>query len=261
MNVPEEIKVVLLGDSGVGKTSIISQFITNKFDQLCEPSLNSQFASKTLEYAEYDKSLKFNIWDTVGQERYRALAKIFYRDADVIIFVYDITSILSFEAIKNYWYIEAQKDASKNPILALVANKSDLDKNEKITYNEGRNFAKEIKAIFAQTSAISNLGINELFQIIGEKIIDPEYEINYNFNEIDTEFYYKKLKEINELKSIKSNRTNRTNKTNKTNNTNRTKITNKSNKTNKTNKTIKLEVIKEKEEDKKVEKRRKKCCH
>ena len=248
MNEPESIKVVLIGESGVGKTSIISQFTTSKFTQFCQPSLNSQFASKTMEFQDYDKSLKFEIWDTVGQEKYRALAKLFYRDADVIVFVYDITSSLSFEAIRDFWYPEAMKNAIKNPLYAIVANKYDLYIDRKMINNEGKKFAKELKAIYIQTSAMSNMGINDLFYNIGTKIIDPEYEINYNYiNIFDSESHYKKYKEY-ELKSIKSNRTNKTYETDKTN------------KTKKTNKLLKLETIKQNEEVKKKGNRKKKCC-
>ena len=249
MNDPESIKVVLIGESGVGKTSIISQFTTNKFNQFCQPSLNSQFASKTLEFQDYNKSLKFEIWDTVGQEKYRALSKLFYRDANVIIFVYDITASLSFEAIRNFWHPEVIKNVCKNPFFVIVANKYDLlYKDGKIINNEGKKFAKEIKAIYAQVSAMSNFGIKELFQNIGKTIIDPEYEINYNdINIFETENHYKKYKEY-ELKSIKSNRTNKTYETDK------------SSKIKKSNKLIKLEENKQNKEAKKKGNKKKKCC-
>lgn len=199
MSETETIKVVLLGESGVGKTSIISQFSENKFDPYCQSSLNSQFITKILEFSEYKKSLKFDIWDTLGQEKYRSLSKIFYRDADVIILVYDITYEYSFTSIKNFWYSEIKNNADKNPFLILVANKSDLYKNEKISLKEGKNYAKEINAIFVETSASSNIQINNLFENIGKKIIDPEYEINTNENHLNNIIYDKESKKRNEL--------------------------------------------------------------
>ena len=96
MNEPESIKVVLVGESGVGKTSIIQQFTSGQFDPHRETSLSAQFVSKTVKIKELDKEIKFDIWDTVGQEKYRSLAKIFYKDAKAIIFVYDITTEYSF---------------------------------------------------------------------------------------------------------------------------------------------------------------------
>ena len=106
MEEPESVKVVLLGESGVGKTSIISQFTSGKFNPRCPNSIGAQLNIKTIEFPEYQKLIKFNIWDTVGQEKYRSLAKIFYRDAKIIIFVYDITMEFSFNALKDFWYKE-----------------------------------------------------------------------------------------------------------------------------------------------------------
>ena len=223
---PESIKIVLIGESGVGKTSIISQFTTHKFDRYCQASLNSQFTTKIIDFPEYEQSLKLDIWDTVGQEQYRSLAKIFYKDAKVILFVYDITSIDSYNAIKNYWYNETQNYANKNPLLVLVANKDDLYEGEKISVKEGKKYADEINALFIRTSATSNMRVNLLFENIGKKLIDPEYDINVNHNNIGDD---KLLKEINELKSIKSGTTNKTNRTNRTMKSNRTKQLDKNN--------------------------------
>ena len=86
----EQVKIVLLGESGVGKTSIIAQFTSGKFDLDCVTSLSAQLISKTIEFENLQKAIKFDIWDTPGQEKYRASVKIFYKDAKVIILVYDI---------------------------------------------------------------------------------------------------------------------------------------------------------------------------
>jgi small GTP-binding protein len=217
MNEPEEIKVVLIGDSGVGKTSIISQFINHKFDPYCQISLNSEFSIKVIEYPEYHKSLKFNIWDTVGQEKYRSLAKIFYKNAEVIILVYDLTSERSFSSIKDYWYNEIVKNANNNPILVLVGNKADLRKDDITYYNEScKNYANEIKAIFGQISALSYSGVSNLFEKIGKKIIDPECILDDTISTTTPN-------EISDLKTIKSNQSNKTEKSCTTNESRRTK--------------------------------------
>ena len=83
-----ELKVVLLGDSGVGKSSIIKQYVTHSFDTEISSSISSKYISKEVKIEDINKTVKFNIWDTAGQERYRSLAKIFYKDAPIIIFVY-----------------------------------------------------------------------------------------------------------------------------------------------------------------------------
>ena len=170
------VKVVLLGESGVGKTSIISQFTANKFNPRCPTSVSAQFISKTIKFPQYNKTLKFDIWDTVGQEKYRSLAKIFYKDALIIIFVYDITIEFSFTAIKDFWYKETFENADNEPILALVANKYDLYKDEQISNDKGKAYADEINAIFQNTSALSNYGIDKLFENLGKKFLNPDFD-------------------------------------------------------------------------------------
>ena len=168
----ESIKVVLIGDSGVGKTSIISRFTKDIFNNEEMSSSSAQFTSKTIQIN--DQSIKFDIWDTAGQEKFRALAKIFYKDAQVIILVYEIINKESFEYIKNYWYKESSENSTAD-IFFVVGNKSDLYENEQVTDEEGKKFAKEINAIFKITSALSNTGIDRLFESIGKKILNPNY--------------------------------------------------------------------------------------
>jgi small GTP-binding protein len=192
---PIPVKVVLLGESGVGKTSIISQFTANKFNPRCPTSVSAQFISKTIKFPKHNKSIKFDIWDTVGQEKYRSLAKIFYKDALIIIFVYDITTEFSFTAIKDFWYKETNENADNEPILALVANKVDLYKDEQITNDIGKAYADEINAIFQNTSALSNSGIDKLFENLGNKFLNPDFD-------------YKKPQETNE--NVNSNENIRT---------------------------------------------------
>ncbi len=176
MSDPESIKVVLLGEAGVGKTSIIPQFTTKTFDPHRETSLSAQFISKTLDFPDLGQSLKFDIWDTVGQEKYRSLAKIFYKDARVIIFVYDITTANSFQSIKDYWYNETKDNCDNEVIYALVGNKSDLYEKEEVNEIDAQKYADEINAIFKTTSALSNVGINNLFENIAQKLLDPNYD-------------------------------------------------------------------------------------
>ena len=202
MNEPESIKVVLVGESGVGKTSIIQQFVTNKFDEHRETSLSAQFVSKTVNFTDLDKQIKFDIWDTVGQEKYRSLAKIFYKDAKVIIFVYDITTDYSFNELKQYWYEETKSNSEGSPIWAVVGNKIDLYENQKVTNNEGKDFADKIGAIFQTTSAKSNSGINTLFDNIGKTILIPGFDYRSSDKKAQEEFM-KKQQEENNQKDLK----------------------------------------------------------
>ena len=109
-----QCKVVLIGESGVGKTSIINRYISNTFSNVLTATPGASFTSKTLFLKEYNQSIKFEIWDTAGQEKYRALAKVFYKTVAVCILVYDITRKTSFEELKNYWVNEVKANASPN---------------------------------------------------------------------------------------------------------------------------------------------------
>ena len=105
-------KVVLIGESGVGKTSIISRYISNTFNSQQLPTTGATFISKTIILEDENSSIKFELWDTAGQERYRALAKVFYKNAAVCVLVYDITRKSSYEALKNYWIKEINQNIS-----------------------------------------------------------------------------------------------------------------------------------------------------
>ena len=179
-NNAERVKVVFIGEYGVGKTSIILQYTTNKFDPDNVSSLGCNFSSKTMEFLNVQKAIKFEIWDPPGNEKYRAIPKIYYKDARAIILVYDITNKLSFDAIKEYWNDEINKYKVDNAILAVVANKSDLYENSEVSNEEGKRYAQKIGAIFQATSAKSNSGITALFENIGQRYFNPNFDISSN---------------------------------------------------------------------------------
>lgn len=170
----ESLKVVLLGESGVGKTSIISQLMEQEFNDEQTSTTGATFSTKTMVFD--NKGICFEIWDTAGQEKYRALTKMFYKDAGAAILVYDITRQASFEELKNYWANQVRENAPKKIVLAVAANKSDLIDTEQVDEKTGRAFAKEIGAIFKSTSAKNQKGIEELFKDIGNKYLDPNFE-------------------------------------------------------------------------------------
>ena len=180
----KSVKAVLLGESGVGKTCIIARFINNTFENNIMSTTGASYAGKTLSFDEFGgKCIKFEIWDTAGQEKYRALTKIFYKDAGVAILVYDITRKESFDEIKEYWYNQIKECAPKNIVIGIAANKCDLYDNEQVSEDEARNFANEIGAVFKLTSASTNQGIEELFKGVGCRVLDPNYSENSDSNE------------------------------------------------------------------------------
>ena len=169
-----QCKVVLLGDSGVGKTCIISRYISNSFDANSASTNGASYASKKVDYPYLKKSLVLDIWDTAGQEKYKSLTKFFYKDAAMVILVYDITRRESFDNLKNYWYKEIQEYGEKDIILGIAGNKSDLYDNEEVSEKEAREFAKSIDAIFGLISAKNDSGIDKLFEDIGNKYLESK---------------------------------------------------------------------------------------
>ena len=190
----ETIKVVLIGDSGVGKTSIIQRYVNDEYDPNIIFSSSAQFLTKTIELNEL-QTVKFDIWDTAGQEKFRALAKIFYKDARVIILVYDITNKVSFENLQQYWFKEIEENSISDAIIVIVGNKSDLYEIEQVTDEEGQKYADEKKAIFKKTSALSNRNIDSLFNDIAKKYFNPNYDYQAEDKKIKKEYLEKKLQE------------------------------------------------------------------
>ena len=164
----ESFKVVLVGESGVGKTSIITQFIDQTFQEDIQSTTGGTFSTKSV-VCDGGKVLQFEIWDTAGQEKYRSLTTMFYKDANAAVMVYDVTRKESFEELKNYWSGQIRDSSPENIILAIAGNKSDLIEHEVVDEGEARDFAKELGAIFVSTSAKNSEGINNLFEEIAKK--------------------------------------------------------------------------------------------
>ena len=175
---PTCCKVVLLGDSGVGKTCIISRYISGAFDNNSPSTNGASYASKILTFENLNKTISLDIWDTAGQEKYKSLTKFFYKDAAVAILVYDITKKDSFENMKGYWYEQLQEFGSKKIILGVAGNKCDMYEKEEVNENEAKEFAEKVGAFFEITSAKNNTGITDLFMNAANRFIDPNYRGN-----------------------------------------------------------------------------------
>ena len=190
-----EVKVVLLGESGVGKSSIIKQYVTHTFDPDIDSSISSKYISKEIE-VDSKKIAKFNLWDTAGQEKYRSLAKIFYKDAHIIILVYSINSLKSYQAMKDYWYQEVKTNGLSNAIYAVVGNKNDLYNTAQVNEKEAKDWADSIGGIFQLTSAKSNSGIDLLFTNLAKKFVDPNFD--YKKDDEEAKKIYEMKKKENE---------------------------------------------------------------
>ena len=105
-------KLVLIGESGVGKTSLINRYVSNTFESNMVPTPGSSFTTKTMLFKNYNKSIKFELWDTSGQEKYRSLAKVFCAECNGCLLIYDICDKKSFEELKNYWIPEIRSNSN-----------------------------------------------------------------------------------------------------------------------------------------------------
>ena len=115
-------KVVLLGESGVGKTSIIQRYINNSFNPGVSSTGGANFTSKTMDFVEEKRRIKFEIWDTAGQEKFRSLAKVFYKNAAVCVLVYDICRSESFEELENFWVDEIKNSVNADVCKFIILN-------------------------------------------------------------------------------------------------------------------------------------------
>ena len=179
------IKVTLLGNSGVGKSSIILRYSTDRFEIDSLTTKGAEYSQTKVEIN--GKTYKLDIWDTAGQEQYRSLGKHFYTNAYIVILVYDISKKDSFEDLKNIWYNDLIRYGEKCTVIAIVGNKIDLYEKEEVNENEGRAFAKEKNALFMQVSAKTGDNINNLFKALISKYFDPNFQVLVDKNNKKTE--------------------------------------------------------------------------
>jgi len=162
-----QYKLVLLGESSVGKSSLVLRFVKGQFLDFQESTIGAAFLTQTV--CLNDTTVKFEIWDTAGQERYHSLAPMYYRGAQAAIVVFDITSSESFEKAKS-WVSELQRQGSPNIVIALAGNKCDLANKRAVQTTTAQSYADENGCLFMETSAKTNANVTELFVAIAKKL-------------------------------------------------------------------------------------------
>lgn len=163
------LKIILVGDSGVGKTNILGQFVRNEFNPESKTTIGVEFATRTVQID--GKIIKAQIWDTAGQERYRAVTSAYYKGASGAMLVYDITNSISFNSVRK-WLKEIRDNADRQVCIMLIGNKRDLDNLRSITTEESRNLAQSENLLFLETSALSAENIQEAFTVLISTILE-----------------------------------------------------------------------------------------
>jgi len=162
-----ETKVVLLGESGVGKTSIVLQYVHKQFSSNLNPTIGASFLTKTLWVDGF--KLKLQLWDTAGQERFRSLAPMYYRGASIALLVYDVTAEESFVRAQE-WVKELKANVFEDIILVVVGNKIDYP-DRAVSYERAAEYAQSIGGLCFDTSAKNNAGIEDMFLALSRRLI------------------------------------------------------------------------------------------
>lgn len=174
-------KVVLIGDSGVGKSNLLSRFTRNEFNLESRSTIGVEFATRSITVD--GKTIKAQIWDTAGQERYRAITSAYYRGAVGALLVYDIAKHLTYENVER-WLKELRDHADTNIVIMLVGNKADLRHLRAVPQDEANSFAEKNNLSFIETSALDSSNVEkafttiltDIYRIVSQKQLDAKSE-------------------------------------------------------------------------------------
>ena len=200
------VKIVLIGDSSVGKTNILSRYNKNEFISDSNPTLGVAFATKLL--ISNNKRIRLQIWDTAGQEKYKSITNSYYINAKGALIVYDITKKSSYINLER-WVNDIRELAGKDVNLIIVGNKSDLSESREVEFEEAVKKAKLLKADYIETSAKDNININQTFEelvnsVYNNYLINIENQLpDYNSDEAERDNYFA-LKKIKDKKNKKN---------------------------------------------------------
>ena len=160
-------KLILIGDSGVGKTNILSRYINNEFSMATKSTVGVEFGSKIIK--QNDKTIKIQIWDTAGQERYKSITTAYYKGAKGAFVVYDITRRETFNNV-NKWIGDLKTSGNEDVYILLIGNKSDLENARQVPTEEIEKKAEQLKVAFCETSALDGTNIEHAFELVVDEI-------------------------------------------------------------------------------------------
>lgn len=166
------VKMVLLGDTGVGKSCLVLRYVRGQFDPGSKVTIGAAYMSHSTTL-DTGATVRFEIWDTAGQERYRSLAPLYYRGAGAAAVVFDITDADSF-AKAQYWVSELQKTASPDIVIVLVGNKADLEGQRAVTHSSAQSYADANGMLFVEASAKTSEGVAHIFEVVAAKLTTPQ---------------------------------------------------------------------------------------
>ena len=205
-------KIVIIGDSGVGKTNLIGRYLKNEYKEDSKATVGVEFGEK--KYEINGLKIKAQIWDTAGQERYRAITSMYYKGAKGAFIVFDLSSKSTFQNVEK-WFNEIKKTADPTINLILIGNKSDLKDKRQISTEEGENKAKEMNVAYLETSALNADNVDKAFDLliqeITKKMKKEIEEEEYEENDIHDD---NKIEDIKENKTINLNTNNKVSKGN-----------------------------------------------
>uniref|UniRef100_A0A3Q1ENR6 Ras-related protein Rab-25 n=1 Tax=Acanthochromis polyacanthus TaxID=80966 RepID=A0A3Q1ENR6_9TELE len=156
----EMLYMVLIGESGVGKSNLLSRFTKNEFNHDSRTTIGVEFSTRTVQLSGF--TIKAQIWDTAGLERYRAITSAYYRGAVGALLVYDITKHLTYESVER-WLKELYDHADPDIVVMLVGNKTDLESERSVPTEEAKDFAKKKDILFLETSALESTNVEAAF--------------------------------------------------------------------------------------------------
>ena len=171
----EKLKCVLIGETAVGKTSIISQYINNEFNPDVKSSIGVDNLIKEIEIE--NTKIKFELWDTPGQKIYTSANKIFMKNTDIALIVYDITNKETFEKVNHWINLVKEVNGNRNLIIGIAANKSDLYENTEVNREEGEEYAKKINALYFESTATDHENVVNIFEELIKVYIENNKEV------------------------------------------------------------------------------------